>query len=108
MRYIDNLVAWGDSLFRQNTLESINEATLMYVLASELLGPRHVTYTETTGIVGAAIGKPDLSYRLAPAAINSMAQQASPMGMGQTEFLRNHARAASTVVSTTSPSIFEL
>ena len=33
---------------------------------------------------------------------------ARPMGMGQTEFLRNHAKAASTVVRTTSPSILEL
>lgn len=40
MKYIDNLLAWGDYLFRQDTIESINEATLMYVLASELLGPR--------------------------------------------------------------------
>jgi hypothetical protein len=40
MKYIDNLIAWGDNLFLQNTIESINEATLMYVLASEILGPR--------------------------------------------------------------------
>ena len=40
LAYIDNLVAWGDNLFGQNTLESINEATLFYVLAAELLGPR--------------------------------------------------------------------
>jgi peptidoglycan hydrolase-like protein with peptidoglycan-binding domain len=40
MRYIDNLIAWGDQLFRQDTLESVNEATQLYVLAAELLGPR--------------------------------------------------------------------
>ena len=40
MKYIDNLIAWGDQLFRQNTLETINEATLLYVLAADLLGPR--------------------------------------------------------------------
>ncbi len=40
MKYIDNLIAWGDQLFQQNTIESINEATQLYVLASELLGPR--------------------------------------------------------------------
>ncbi|HEX2084510.1 MAG TPA: neuraminidase-like domain-containing protein [Solirubrobacteraceae bacterium] len=39
MRYIDNLIAWGDQLFRRDTLESINEASLLYVLAAELLGP---------------------------------------------------------------------
>ncbi|QDP95438.1 hypothetical protein FOE78_05525 [Microlunatus elymi] len=42
MRYIDNLIAWGDSLFRQDTIESINEATTLYLLAGELLGPRPV------------------------------------------------------------------
>jgi hypothetical protein len=40
MAYLDNLVAWGDSLFSQNTRESINEATQIYVLAQQILGPR--------------------------------------------------------------------
>jgi hypothetical protein len=40
MKYLDNLIAWGDQLFRQDTIESINEATQLYVLALELLGPR--------------------------------------------------------------------
>jgi hypothetical protein len=40
MKYLDNLIAWGDSLFLQDTIESINEATLRYVLAANLLGPR--------------------------------------------------------------------
>jgi peptidoglycan hydrolase-like protein with peptidoglycan-binding domain len=42
MKYLDNLIAWGDQLFRRETLESINEATLLYVLAGQLLGPRPV------------------------------------------------------------------
>lgn len=40
MKYLDNLIAWGDSLFMQDTMESINEATLLYVLAANILGPR--------------------------------------------------------------------
>lgn len=40
MKYIDNLIAWGDQLFSQDTMESVNEATQLYVLASELLGPK--------------------------------------------------------------------
>ena len=40
MKYLDNLIAWGDSLFRQDTIESINEATQLYVLAANLLGQR--------------------------------------------------------------------
>lgn len=40
MKYIDTLIAWGDQLFSRDTLESINEATLLYVLAYNILGPR--------------------------------------------------------------------
>jgi len=40
MKYLDNLIAWGDSLFRQDTVEAINEATQRYVLAANILGPR--------------------------------------------------------------------
>jgi hypothetical protein len=40
MKYLDNLIAWGDQLFRQDTIESINEAEQLYVLAANLLGPR--------------------------------------------------------------------
>lgn len=42
MKYIDNLIAWGDHLFRRDTLESINEATQLYILADEILGDRPV------------------------------------------------------------------
>ena len=40
MKYVDNLVAWGDYLFRQDSMESINEATQLYIMAAEILGPR--------------------------------------------------------------------
>ena len=40
MKYIDNMIAWGDQLFRRDTIESINEATQLYILAADLLGPR--------------------------------------------------------------------
>lgn len=40
MKYLDNLIAWGDQLFTQNTIESINEATQLYVLAANILGPK--------------------------------------------------------------------
>ena len=40
MKYLDNLIAWGDFLFRQDSIESINEAAQLYVLAAEILGPR--------------------------------------------------------------------
>ena len=40
MAYLDNLIAWGDSLFRQDTGESVDEALMIYVLAANILGPR--------------------------------------------------------------------
>lgn len=40
MKYIDNLIAWGDQLFRRDSIESINEATQLYILAAEILGKR--------------------------------------------------------------------
>ena len=53
MKYLDNLIAWGDQLFRQDTIESINEASLLYMLAYEILGDRpqkvpNVNYEELT------------------------------------------------------------
>ncbi|MBK6612849.1 MAG: insecticidal toxin protein [Ottowia sp.] len=40
MAYLDNLIDWGDSLFRQDTGEAIDEAMQLYVLATNILGPR--------------------------------------------------------------------
>jgi len=40
MKYLDNLIAWGDQLFRQDTIESVNEATQIYILAANILGDR--------------------------------------------------------------------
>jgi hypothetical protein len=40
MRYIDNLIDWGDALFAEFTRESLNEATMLYILAADILGPR--------------------------------------------------------------------
>ncbi|NUP06851.1 MAG: hypothetical protein HOW73_12435 [Polyangiaceae bacterium] len=55
MRYIDNLIAWADALFSRDTIESINEATQLYVLASNVLGPRPVLIPEP-------LPTPDQSY----------------------------------------------
>jgi Tc toxin complex TcA C-terminal TcB-binding domain len=40
MVYLDNLIAWGDSLFRQDTGEAVDEALMIYVMAANILGPR--------------------------------------------------------------------
>jgi|GEM_PF-6593695 len=40
MRYIDNLLAWGDDEFTQDTWENNLLATMLYMQASDILGPR--------------------------------------------------------------------
>lgn len=56
MKYLDNLIAWADQLFRQDTFETINEATQLYILADELLGRRPENVEPLTG-------SPRLTYR---------------------------------------------
>jgi hypothetical protein len=39
MSYLDNLIAWADNLFASDSREALSEATLIYVIAQEILGP---------------------------------------------------------------------
>jgi len=39
-KYVENLIAWGDQLFAQDSIESINEATQLYLLALQIMGPK--------------------------------------------------------------------
>ncbi len=45
MKYVDNLLQWGDALFTQDTREAIGQAAGLYILARDLLGKR----PESTG-----------------------------------------------------------
>jgi hypothetical protein len=45
MSYLDNLIAWADNLFSTESREALSEATLLYVIASEILGPTPVAVT---------------------------------------------------------------
>lgn len=40
MMYLENLIAWGDYLFARDTMESVNEAALLYINAAKILGKR--------------------------------------------------------------------
>ena len=40
MKYLDNLMEWGDYLYRQYTIETLNQATQLYILASHILGQK--------------------------------------------------------------------
>ncbi|HZB29592.1 MAG TPA: hemopexin repeat-containing protein, partial [Streptosporangiaceae bacterium] len=57
MGYIDNLLDWGDMLFRRYTAESVDEARMLYIYAYDLLGPRPHT-------VGTAALPPAAPYEL--------------------------------------------
>ena len=48
MAYLDNLIGWADNLFASESREALSEATLLYVIASEILGaqPQAVTPPE--------------------------------------------------------------
>ncbi len=39
MRYVENLIKWGNKLFSQYTWETITEASMLYTAALDLLGP---------------------------------------------------------------------
>lgn len=40
MKFLDNLIAWGDSLFTTYTAETVSQAEQLYVLADMILGPQ--------------------------------------------------------------------
>ncbi|MFP3015962.1 MAG: kelch repeat-containing protein [Wolbachia sp.] len=42
IRYIDNLIDWGDMLFAKKSWEAINQATMLYVRAWDLLGRKPI------------------------------------------------------------------
>jgi hypothetical protein len=51
MKYIEILIAWGDYLFRQDTIETLNQATQLYILAAHLYGPRGQTIPKRGKVV---------------------------------------------------------
>lgn len=38
VKYIENLLGWADMLFTKDTMEDVNQALLLYILAAEILG----------------------------------------------------------------------
>lgn len=45
-KYVENLLAWGDELFRRDTMESINESLQLYIIAAHILGRKPVPMPE--------------------------------------------------------------
>ncbi|WP_437635614.1 neuraminidase-like domain-containing protein [Sorangium sp. So ce854] len=97
MKYLDNLVAWADQLFRLDTIESINQATQLYILAAELLGDRpeevepltgepRYTYRElkVRGVDDFANAVVDVEYRLVSNSEHLKQTQLAPEGSATT------------------------
>lgn len=40
MSYLDNIINWADNLYSSGSREALNEATLLYIIAAEILGPQ--------------------------------------------------------------------
>jgi hypothetical protein len=64
MKYLDNLIAWGDVLFSRDTMESINEATQIYVLAAEILGPKPLIISSSKNSADSTLTAEELLQRI--------------------------------------------
>ena len=101
LKYLDTLLAWADELFRRETREAIHEATQLYMLASDILGPRPravppkgtvatKTYATLKGTLDAfsnAVVKLENTiapYRLTPPSAGGDTGTASALGAGDT------------------------
>ena len=67
--------------------ESLAKLDFVGMQTRELLGARHVTYTEAAKIIGAAIGKPDLTYRQVPASVLKPAMMQMGMSSNMVDLL---------------------
>jgi uncharacterized protein YbjT (DUF2867 family) len=76
--------------------ESLAKLDFTGMQTRELLGARHVTYTEAAKIIGAAVGKPDLTYRQAPAAMLKPAMMQMGMSSNMVDLLLEMCDALNT------------
>jgi len=67
--------------------ESLAKLDFVGKQTRELLGARHVTYTEAAKIIGSAIGKPDLAYRQVPASTLKPAMMQMGMSSSMVDLL---------------------
>ncbi len=79
MTYLDNLIAWGDSLFRRDTMESINEATQLYVQAATILGERPLIIDPESN--GSTVTVKDFLDGLTTATLPASQMPATPTGI---------------------------
>lgn len=76
--------------------ESLAKLDFVGKQTRELLGARHVTYTEAEKIIGAAIGKPDLAYRQVPASMLKPAMMRMGMSSSMVDLILEMSDALNT------------
>jgi uncharacterized protein YbjT (DUF2867 family) len=76
--------------------ESLAKLDFVGMQTRELLGARHVTYTEAAKIIGAAIGRPDLSYRQVPGSVLKPAMMQMGMSSNMVDLLLEMSEALNT------------
>jgi uncharacterized protein YbjT (DUF2867 family) len=76
--------------------ESLAKLDFVGMQTRELLGARHVTYTEAAKIIGTAIGKPDLAYRQLPASVLKPAMLQMGMSSDMVDLLMEMSEALNT------------
>ena len=70
MKYIDNLLDWADDLFAQFQMETVNEATMLYITAADILGQRPADWAPAARVkihktpmkISGLISKRDLNF----------------------------------------------
>lgn len=104
MKYLDNLIAWADTLFRQDTIETINQATQLYIIAAELLGkpPEKIpTPGKTKATNYAELEKTGLN-----ALSNSLVKIETLFPLFSLQAIQQGIPGVAAVLNTTSPSMY--
>jgi len=76
--------------------ESLAKLDFVGMQTRELLGARHVPYTEAAKIIGAAIGKPDLVYRQVPGSVLKPPMMQMGMSSNMVDLLLEMSEALNT------------
>ncbi|HEY0290563.1 MAG TPA: hypothetical protein VGC62_26740, partial [Pseudomonas sp.] len=91
MLYLDNLIAWGDTLYRQANRDSLTEAKLLYVRALSLLGPlskgRSISQWAPQSLANAARYQPESFTALEASGLDWL-QHDTPHTLGDQPWLR--------------------
>jgi hypothetical protein len=104
MKYLDNLIAWGDYLFRQDTMESINEATQLYILAAEICGKRPEKIPARGKIE--ALNYAELEDKGLDAFSNALVQLETTFPFFNVQAVQAGVQGTASILNTTTPALY--